>query len=219
MVARLARRAERSACCSALELVTAPSLAIPIANRLRPWTRISPSYLPRAARDASVPGRAGPKMLELSRDRTAGTHPYLVTPEHSAMARELLGPNALLAPEQGVVLETDPGRARELARQSLNSMAPSQLCEQLAAARFYRGRNIGRQRPADRCAFRYGRNGQDRRTSESPSFGRRRPRLRAGDQRRGRSRCRCAYVQPGANWLPPCYQGPAIIVLAPRRRR
>ena len=47
-------------------------------------------------------------MLELSRDRTAGAHPYLVTPEHSAMARELLGPDALLAPEQGVVLETDP---------------------------------------------------------------------------------------------------------------
>jgi probable F420-dependent oxidoreductase len=61
----------------------------------------------------------GPKMLELSRDRTAGAHPYLVTPEHSAMARELLGPDALLAPEQGVVLETDPGRARELARQAM----------------------------------------------------------------------------------------------------
>ena len=50
-----------------------------------------------------------PKMLELSRDRTAGTHPYLVTPEHSAMARELLGPNALLAPEQGVVLRRTRG--------------------------------------------------------------------------------------------------------------
>ncbi len=61
----------------------------------------------------------GPKMLELSRDRSAGAHPYLVTPEHSAMARELLGPDALLAPEQGVVLETDPGRARELARQAM----------------------------------------------------------------------------------------------------
>ncbi len=61
----------------------------------------------------------GPKMLELSRDRTAGAHPYLVTPEHSAMARELLGPDALLAPEQGVVLETHPGRARQLARQAM----------------------------------------------------------------------------------------------------
>jgi probable F420-dependent oxidoreductase len=61
----------------------------------------------------------GPKMLELSRDRTAGAHPYLVTPEHSAMAREVLGPDALLAPEQGVALETDTGRARELARQTV----------------------------------------------------------------------------------------------------
>ncbi len=61
----------------------------------------------------------GPKMLELSRDCTAGAHPYLVTPEHSAMARELLGPDALLAPEQGVLLETDPRRARELARQAM----------------------------------------------------------------------------------------------------
>jgi probable F420-dependent oxidoreductase len=61
----------------------------------------------------------GPKMLELSRDCTAGAHPYLVPPEHSAMARELLGPDALLAPEQGVLLETDPRRARELARQAM----------------------------------------------------------------------------------------------------
>lgn len=57
----------------------------------------------------------GPKMLELSRDRTAGAHPYLVSPEHTAMAREILGPGPLLAPEQGVILETDPSKARELA--------------------------------------------------------------------------------------------------------
>ncbi len=60
-----------------------------------------------------------PKMLELARDRTAGSHPYLVPPEHTAIARERLGPNALLAPEQTVVLETDPGRAREIARSAL----------------------------------------------------------------------------------------------------
>jgi probable F420-dependent oxidoreductase len=59
------------------------------------------------------------KMLELSRDRTAGAHPYLVTPEHSAYARKILGPGKLLAPEQGVILESDPTRARELARQAL----------------------------------------------------------------------------------------------------
>lgn len=61
----------------------------------------------------------GPKMLELSRDRTGGAHPYLVTAEHSAMARRILGPGKLLAPEQGVVMESDPAKARQLARQAL----------------------------------------------------------------------------------------------------
>lgn len=58
----------------------------------------------------------GPKMLELARDRTAGAHPYLTTPEHTATARAILGPGKLLAPEQGVILEADPARARALAR-------------------------------------------------------------------------------------------------------
>ncbi|GAA5144920.1 LLM class F420-dependent oxidoreductase [Pseudonocardia eucalypti] len=61
----------------------------------------------------------GPKMLELSRDRAAGAHPYLVTPEHTANARAALGPDKLLAPEQKVILETDPTRAREIAREAL----------------------------------------------------------------------------------------------------
>jgi probable F420-dependent oxidoreductase len=61
----------------------------------------------------------GPKMLELSRDLTAGTHPYLVTPEHSAVARKIVGAGKLVAPEQGVILETDPARARELGRGAL----------------------------------------------------------------------------------------------------
>lgn len=61
----------------------------------------------------------GPKMLELARARTAGTHPYLVTPEHTAIARERLGAGPLVAPEQGVVLETDADKARAIARQHL----------------------------------------------------------------------------------------------------
>ena len=61
----------------------------------------------------------GPKMLELARDRTAGAHPYLVTPEHTAQARSVLGPGKLLAPEQGVILERDPERARAMARKAL----------------------------------------------------------------------------------------------------
>ncbi|MET7293557.1 LLM class F420-dependent oxidoreductase [Streptomyces griseoloalbus] len=58
----------------------------------------------------------GPKMLELSRDRAAGAIPYLVTPEHTAKAREILGAGPLLAPEIKVVLDDDPARARATAR-------------------------------------------------------------------------------------------------------
>lgn len=60
-----------------------------------------------------------PRMLRLARDRSLGAHPYLTTPEHTARAREILGPEALLAPEQGVVLETDATRARSTARTNL----------------------------------------------------------------------------------------------------
>jgi len=58
----------------------------------------------------------GPKVLRLSADRSAGAHPYLVTPEHTRQARQILGQGPLLAPEQKVVLETDPERARAIAR-------------------------------------------------------------------------------------------------------
>jgi probable F420-dependent oxidoreductase len=58
----------------------------------------------------------GPRMLELSRDRTAGAHPYFSTPEHTAVARDILGAGPLLAPEQMVVLQTDPESARAVAR-------------------------------------------------------------------------------------------------------
>ncbi|PPK67910.1 LLM class F420-dependent oxidoreductase [Actinokineospora auranticolor] len=60
----------------------------------------------------------GPKALKLA-TTTRGALPYLVTPEHTAQARETLGQGPLLAPEQHVLLETDPTRARELARQAL----------------------------------------------------------------------------------------------------
>jgi probable F420-dependent oxidoreductase len=61
----------------------------------------------------------GPRMLELARDRSLGAHPYLVTPEHTRVAREAVGPEKLVAPEQAVVLESDPERARTLARDHL----------------------------------------------------------------------------------------------------
>jgi probable F420-dependent oxidoreductase len=58
----------------------------------------------------------GPKMLELARDRSAGAHPYFVGVEHTRAARAALGDGPLLAPEQAVVLETDPETARAIAR-------------------------------------------------------------------------------------------------------
>jgi probable F420-dependent oxidoreductase len=54
----------------------------------------------------------GPRVLQLAGARTAGAHPYLVTPGHSRQAREILGAGKLLAPEQRVVLAADPARAR-----------------------------------------------------------------------------------------------------------
>jgi probable F420-dependent oxidoreductase len=53
----------------------------------------------------------GPKLLRLAAERTAGAHPYLVTPEYTRRARAILGTGPLLAPEQKAVLETDPDRA------------------------------------------------------------------------------------------------------------
>jgi len=57
-----------------------------------------------------------PRMLELAAARAAGAHPYFVPVEHTAKARGILGPGPVLAPEVAVVLETDPARAREVAR-------------------------------------------------------------------------------------------------------
>jgi probable F420-dependent oxidoreductase len=75
---------------------------------------------PTVPPDRRVLAALGPKMLGLARDRARGAHPYLVTPEHTAVARAELGEGPLLAPEQHVVLETDPDRARAVARESLS---------------------------------------------------------------------------------------------------
>ncbi len=63
----------------------------------------------------------GPKMLELARTRAAGAHPYNVTVEHTAQAREAVGPDAVVAPEMAVALTTDADRARALGRQHLEN--------------------------------------------------------------------------------------------------
>jgi probable F420-dependent oxidoreductase len=77
--------------------------------------------LPSGARALAA---LGPRMLALARDRTAGAHPYLVPPEHTAFARETVGPGALIATEQAVVLETDPATARAIARNHLAMYLP-----------------------------------------------------------------------------------------------
>lgn len=69
-----------------------------------------------AVRPRRVLAALGPKMLRLAAERADGAHPYFVPPEHTAMAREALGAEPLLAVEQAVVLETDPSTAREVAR-------------------------------------------------------------------------------------------------------
>jgi probable F420-dependent oxidoreductase len=58
----------------------------------------------------------GPGMLALAGSHTDGAHPYLVSPAHTKEARHLLGPDKLLCPEQTVLAETDPVRARRIGR-------------------------------------------------------------------------------------------------------
>lgn len=95
----------------------------------RPYTRMR-DYL--AAMDRAVvlspepaqqPRRVlaalGPRMLALASESADGAHPYLVTPDHTVIAREVLGPDPWLLPEQAVVIESDPDAARGVARQHL----------------------------------------------------------------------------------------------------
>jgi probable F420-dependent oxidoreductase len=71
----------------------------------------------------------GPKMLALAAGRTWGAHPYFVPVDHTAQAREIMGPDAFLGVEQAVVLDTDLARAREVATAHVAgyvTMAPHQ---------------------------------------------------------------------------------------------
>jgi probable F420-dependent oxidoreductase len=69
--------------------------------------------------DRRVVAALGPQVLKLSARRSAGAHPYLTTPEHTAQARELIGPDAFLAPEHKVVPTTDAAKARSVGRKAL----------------------------------------------------------------------------------------------------
>ena len=76
-----------------------------------PFMAVGPATPPKR-----VIGALAPKMLQLAAERAWGSHPYFVPPEHTAYARKILGKGPLLAPEQAVVLETDPTMARAVAR-------------------------------------------------------------------------------------------------------
>jgi probable F420-dependent oxidoreductase len=80
-----------------------------------PYLAVAPSREPQR-----VLAALGPKMLALSAERASGAHPYFVPVEHTAIAREILGAGPLLAPEQKVVLETDPAAARAIARRAMS---------------------------------------------------------------------------------------------------
>jgi probable F420-dependent oxidoreductase len=76
-----------------------------------PFMSVSPASPPQR-----VLAALAPKMLKLAAERAAGSHPYFVPPEHTAVARQTMGRGPLLAPEQAVVLETDASAARAVAR-------------------------------------------------------------------------------------------------------
>lgn len=74
---------------------------------------------PPVAVEDRVVAALGPRMLDLARRRSAGSHTYLSSPECTRVARDGLGPGKLLAVEQTVVLDADPDRARAAAREFL----------------------------------------------------------------------------------------------------
>jgi probable F420-dependent oxidoreductase len=88
-------------------------------SKMRSYLDELDAATPPVPGDERILAALKPRMLELSRDRSIGAHPYFVPVAHTAAARETLGAGPVLAPEQAVVLETDPTRARERARRHM----------------------------------------------------------------------------------------------------
>lgn len=72
--------------------------------------------IPPAEKAPIVIAALGPRMLELAREACDGAHPYFTSPAHTAMAKQILGPDKMLCVEQKIILEEDPTKARGLAR-------------------------------------------------------------------------------------------------------
>ena len=139
----------------------------------------------RARRTAAWWPRSGPQVLKLSARRSAGAHPYLTTPEHTAQARELIGPDAFLAPEHKVVLTTDAEKARAVGRKALDIyLNLANYLQQLEAAGLHRRRRRqAGQRPPGRRGRRLRHGRADRGAAEGAPRRGRRPRARAGADR------------------------------------
>ncbi len=76
-----------------------------------PYNGVAPAEEP-----PTVIAALGPKMLELAASACTGAHPYFSSPDHTRMARDIMGADAWLCVEQKIILEADPAKARELAR-------------------------------------------------------------------------------------------------------
>jgi probable F420-dependent oxidoreductase len=85
------------------------------AMKAAPYMAPPPAETPKV-----VLAALGPLMLKLAAEQADGAHPYCVTPQHTAQARKILGPGKILAPEQMVLFETDPVKARTIARANLS---------------------------------------------------------------------------------------------------
>ncbi|MCY4129488.1 MAG: TIGR03620 family F420-dependent LLM class oxidoreductase [Gammaproteobacteria bacterium] len=84
--------------------------------------KASPYTAPRINESPkTVIAALGPKMLELAADEADGAHPYFTSPEHTRVAREIMGPDAWLCVEQKVIMETDSDKARAAARRAAST--------------------------------------------------------------------------------------------------
>jgi probable F420-dependent oxidoreductase len=107
--------------------VSDPAAAHDAGRPFRPLGEMN-DYLDRLDRadpplpaDERILAALSPKLVRLAGERTAGVHPFMVTPESTAASRELLGAGPGLAPYQAVVLEKDPEKARTAARDFLGA--------------------------------------------------------------------------------------------------
>ncbi len=178
---------------------------------------------PAVAADRRVLAALGPRMLALARERAAGAHPYFVPVEHTVRARQVLGPGPLLAPEVTVVLESDPGEARQLARTFMAGYLTLPNYTNNLRALGYTGRRPHRRgkRPPGRCRRVLGEPRRHRCSCAPALRGRGRPRLRPGrhrvtrflSSRRVPRACACAAGQmtptsaPRTQWRGPIGSG------------